>query len=65
MNRGAALLEDVSRPVPAVRGLKDHLRVFSGLGQLGGERLTVVVDADRLEGLARLGAPDDDAAPSM
>ena len=65
VDRGAALLEDVSRPVPAIGGLEDHLRVLSGLGQLDGQGLGVVVDADRLEGLARLSSPDDDAASSV
>ena len=57
-----ALLDHVGCPVPPVGRLQDHLGVLAGLGQLGGERHRVVVDANRIEGLPRFGPPHDHAA---
>ena len=60
-----ALLDHVGGPVPAIGRLQDHLGVLAGLGQLGGQGHRVVVDPDRVEGLAGLVAPHDHAAASV
>ncbi len=65
VHRGPALLDHISRPVPAIGGFEDHFGVLPGLGQLGRQGHRVVVDADRVEGLAGLVAPHDHAAPPV
>ena len=57
-----ALLDHVSRPVPAIGRFQYHLGMLTGLGQLGRQGDRVVVDADRVERLACLVAPHDHAA---
>jgi hypothetical protein len=59
MNRRAAGLQHIGRPIPAVGGLQHHLRVRPGLGHLARQRDRVVVDADLLEHLAVFILPDD------
>ena len=57
-----AFFEHVSGPVPPVGGFEDHLGALTGLGQLGRQGDGVVVDADRVEGLACPVAAHDHAA---
>jgi hypothetical protein len=59
---GAGGLQHVGRPIPAVRRFQDHLRIPTGLGHLQTEHDRVVVDAYRLQPLARLRHPHDHAA---
>ena len=51
VHRGPALLDHVSRPVPAIGRFEYHLWMLAGLGQLGRQGDGVVVDADRVERL--------------
>ena len=65
VHRGPALLDHISRPVPAIGRFEDHFWMLAGLGQLGRQGDGVVVDADRLERLTRLVPPHNHAAPPV
>jgi hypothetical protein len=65
MDPGAAGLEQVGGPVPAVGGLEHDLGVGAGLGELERQRDWVVVDADGLQHLARRGHADDHRAAAV
>jgi hypothetical protein len=54
---GAGVGQHVGCPVPAVGGLEHHLRVFTGLGDLGRQRHRVVVDARVAEAFTSLAHP--------
>jgi hypothetical protein len=57
--------EHVGRPVPAIGGLQDHLRIRSSLGDLQAQRDRIVVDPDRLQPLPGRRHPHDHRPASM
>jgi hypothetical protein len=65
MDLGAACLEQVGRPVPAVGRLQHDLGVGAGLGQFQRQRHRVVIDADGLQHLPRRGHAHDHRAAAV
>ena len=65
MDPGAACLEQVGGPVPAIGRLEHDLGIGAGLGQLQRQRHRVVVDPDGLQHLTVGGHAHDDRAAAV
>jgi site-specific DNA recombinase len=65
MHLGTRALQHVDRPVPAIRRLEHHLRMFTGLADLGDQSHRVVVDPHTVEAFTRLGHPHDHRPPPV
>jgi hypothetical protein len=65
MDVSTGIAQHVDRPIPAVRGLQHHLRVLTGLRDLGREGHRIIVDTHPAEPLTDLGHPHDHRPPPV